>query len=222
LGRIEQRLGGFADAVVRSLADELIAAVEASSKRFLLGITGPPGAGKSTLAGALTEAAEERRGAGVAVVAPLDGFHLSNETLDLRGLRAVKGAPQTFDAAAFVGSLRRLRAEPAATVLWPDFDRTAEATVPDAIPIGPEARMVITDGNYLLLDQPWWREVRQLLDQVWYVDAPREILRQRLIERQIAGGRPEERAVRHVCETDLPNAALVARTRKLADRIIRP
>jgi len=134
----------------------------------------------------------------------------------------VKGAPQTFDAAAFVGSLRRLREEPASTVLWPDFDRVAEATVPEAIPIGPAARLVITEGNYLLLDQPWWREVRGRLDQVWYVDAPRDVLRRRLIERQIAGGRREDDAVRHVDESDLPNAELVARTRALADRVIRP
>ena len=134
----------------------------------------------------------------------------------------MKGAPQTFDAAGFVGSLRRLREEPAATVLWPDFDRTAEATVPEAIPIGAEARLVITEGNYLLLDQPWWREVRQLLDEVWYVDAPRDVLRRRLIERQIAGGRPEAEAVRHVDDSDLPNAELVARTRRLADKVIRP
>ena len=134
----------------------------------------------------------------------------------------MKGAPQTFDAAGFVAALRRVRKEPAATVLWPDFDRVAEATVPDAIPIGPEARLVITEGNYLLLDQPGWREVRRLLDAVWYVDAPRDVLRRRLIERQIAGGRPDQDAVRHVDESDLPNAELVARTRRLADRVIRP
>jgi pantothenate kinase len=163
----------------------------------------------------------EQRGAGVAVVAPLDGFHLSNETLDRLGLRSVKGAPQTFDAEAFAAALGRVRKETAATVLWPDFDRAAEATVPDAIPIGPEAKLVITEGNYLLLDQPWWREVRRLLDEVWYVDAPREVLRRRLIERQLAGGRPEEDAVRHVDESDLPNAELVARTRRLADKVIR-
>jgi pantothenate kinase len=133
----------------------------------------------------------------------------------------VKGAPQTFDAAAFVAALRRVREEPAATVLWPDFDRVAEATVPEAIPIVPEARLVITEGNYLLLDQQGWREVRQLLDAVWYVDAPRDVFRRRLIERQIAGGRPEQDAVRHVDESDLPNAELVARSRRLADRVIR-
>jgi pantothenate kinase len=134
----------------------------------------------------------------------------------------VKGAPQTFDAEEFVGSLRRLREEPAVAVRWPDFDRTAEETVAGAIAIGPEANLVITEGNYLLLEQPWWREVRQVLDEVWYVDAPRDVLRRRLIERQIAGGRPQEDAVRHVDESDLPNAELVARTRRLADRTVRP
>jgi pantothenate kinase len=133
----------------------------------------------------------------------------------------VKGAPQTFDAEAFVGSLRRLRDEPDSTVLWPDFDRMAEETVADAIAIGPEASLVITEGNYLLLDQPWWREVRQVLDEVWYVDAPRDVLRRRLIDRQLAGGRPEADAVSHVDESDLPNAELVARTHQLADRTVR-
>ena len=134
----------------------------------------------------------------------------------------MKGAPQTFDSEAFVGFLRRLRDEPGATVLWPAFDRMAEETVADAIAIGPEAKLVITEGNYLLLEQPWWREVRQVLDEVWYVDAPRDVLRRRLIERQVAGGRSEVDAVRHVDESDLPNAELVARTRQLADRTVRP
>lgn len=132
----------------------------------------------------------------------------------------MKGAPQTFDSEAFVGFLRRLRDEPGATVLWPDFDRMAEETVPDGIAIRSEASLVITEGNYLLLERPWWREVHGLLDQVWYVDAPLEVLRRRLIERQVAGGRSEEDAVRHVDESDLRNAALVARTRELADRTV--
>jgi pantothenate kinase len=132
----------------------------------------------------------------------------------------VKGAPQTFDAAAFVALLRRLRGEPVATVLWPEFDRAVEATVPDAIPIGHEARLVITEGNYLLLDQPWWRDIGELLDEVWYIDAPRDVLRRRLIARQLAGGRSKAEAVRYVDGSDLPNAELVARTRQRADRVI--
>jgi pantothenate kinase len=208
------------DDVVGGLADELLAVVDAATRRFLLGITGPPGAGKSTLAGALAAAVAERRGRGFAVVAPLDGFHLSNDALELLGLNSVKGAPQTFDAAAFVGSLRRLRDEPGAMIRWPDFDRAAEETVAGAISIPPEANLVITEGNYLLLDQPWWRQLRALLDEVWYVDAPVDVLRRRLVERQLAGGRSEKEAVRHVVESDLRNAELVTRTRHLADRTV--
>ena len=155
----------------RSLASQLLATVDAKAERFLLGIAGPPGAGKSTLALELAAALAEWRGAGFAVVAPLDGFHLSNETLDSLGLRSVKGAPATFDGAAFVASLRRLRHEPDVALLWPDFDRAVERTVPGAISIGPRAKLVITEGNYLLLNEPPWHEVRALLDQVWYVDA---------------------------------------------------
>jgi pantothenate kinase len=206
--------------VVLSLAGELLATVESHPGRFVLGITGPPGAGKSTLASALAEALDEQRGRGFAVLAPLDGFHLSNETLESLGLRSVKGAPETFDASAFVASLRRVRSRPGAVFLWPDFDRGAEETVPGAISVGPEARVVITEGNYLLLTEPPWSDVRALVDQVWYVDAPVEVLRRRLLERQLAGGRSEQEAIRHVDDSDLGNAELVARTRHLADLIV--
>ena len=163
----------------------------------------------------------EQRGSGSAVVAPLDGFHLSNETLGFLGLLSVKGAPQTFDATAFLASVRRLRDEAAAAVSWPDFDRSTEQTVPDAISIGPTAKVVVVEGNYLLLDQPPWHEVRELLDQVWYVDVPADVLRRRLIERHMANGRSEAEAVRHVDESDLVNAQLVGRTKHLADLAVR-
>jgi pantothenate kinase len=202
---------------VGDLAGELLAAVDARAGRFLLGITGPPGAGKSTLAAVLADGVRAERGPGYAVVAPLDGFHLPNETLEALGLRSVKGAPQTFDAAGFVSSLRRLRTEPDVTVLWPDFDRASERTVPGAISIDRGAKLVIAEGNYLLLEQPPWCEARALLDQVWYVDAPVDVLRRRLIARQLAGGRSEGEAVRHVDDSDLANAVVVARTKPLAD-----
>jgi pantothenate kinase len=198
----------------------LLVAVDSTPERFVLGVTGPPAAGKSTLAAALAKTVAKERGAAFAAIAPLDGFHLSNETLDCLGLRSVKGAPQTFDAAAFVRSVRRLRTEPAATVLWPDFDRAAEETIPDAISIGSEARLVITEGNYLLLERSPWCELRVLLDEVWYLDVPREDLRRRLIDRQLAGGRSEADALRHVVDSDLRNADLVAETRHLADRAL--
>jgi pantothenate kinase len=154
-------------------------------------------------------------------VAPMDGFHLSNAVLDARGLRVVKGAPQTFDAEGFVTLLRRVRQRPEVTVLWPEFDRALDEPTPEAITIAPPARLVITEGNYLLVDSPWWREVRSLLDDVWYADAPREVLRARLLERELAGGRSEQDAVRHVDGSDLPNAELVEQTRPLAGKVVR-
>jgi pantothenate kinase len=152
----------------------------------------------------------------------MDGFHLRNEVLDARGLRAVKGAPETFDVEGYVTGLRSVRMNPQHTVHWPAFDRAIEEPVPGAIEIAPATKLVITEGNYLLLDQPGWRDVRPLLDEVWYVDAPpREVLRHRLIERQLAGGRTKEEAMRHVDESDLANAEQVARTKTLANRWIR-
>jgi pantothenate kinase len=203
------------------LADALLAAVDASHGRFLLGITGPPAAGKTMLAGALAKAIGTKRTDGFAVVAPLDGFHLPNSVLDARGLRAVKGAPETFDAEGFVLLLRRAREEPGTTLRWPEFRRELDEPTPKAITITPQAKLVITEGNYLLLDRPWWREVQTLLDDVWYIDAPREILRRRLLERQLAAGRSKEDAVRHVDGSDLPNAELVEQSRALAHRVVR-
>jgi pantothenate kinase len=151
----------------------------------------------------------------------MDGFHLPNRVLDARGLRAVKGAPETFDVEGFVLLLRRAREEPEATVLWPEFDRRRDEPTPEAIVITPRAKLVIAEGNYLLIDRPWWRELRTLLDDVWYLDAPRELLRKRLLERELAGGRSQEAAVRHVDGSDLPNAALVEPSRALASRVVR-
>jgi pantothenate kinase len=183
----------------------------------LLGIAGPPGAGKSTVAAAVEQAANEQRGPGFAAVAPLDGFHLSNERLDELGLRGVKGAPETFDVEGFVHLLERVRNDPGSTILWPAFDRTIEQTVPDAIPITDSTRLVVTEGNYLLLDRPGWREVRPLLDEAWYVDAPRSVLRERLLARALAG-RTEAEALAHVDGSDLRNAELIAATKPAADR----
>jgi pantothenate kinase len=150
----------------------------------------------------------------------MDGFHLSNERLRALGLLQVKGAPQTFDVDGFVALLERARGE--AVLRWPDFDRSREETVPAAIAIMPATKLVVVEGNYLLLDRPRWRDVRPLLDEVWYVDAPPEELRRRLLARALAGGRSEVDAVRHVDESDLANAELVAATRAQADRVLGP
>jgi pantothenate kinase len=148
----------------------------------------------------------------------MDGFHLSNEELDALGLRRVKGAPETFDVQGFVRLLERVRREPGSTILWPAFDRAIEATVPGGVRISPTTRVVVTEGNYLLLDRPWWRQVQPLLDETWFVDAPRAVLRERLLARASAGGRTEAEAISHVDGSDLRNAELVVVTKTAADR----
>jgi pantothenate kinase len=202
----------------QALVEPLLDAVDRSPDRFLLGITGPPGAGKSTFAAVVERRVNAERERGFAAVLPMDGFHLSNRELEALGLRSVKGAPETFDVDGFVRLLERVRRDSASTLLWPAFERETERTVPGAITIASTTRLVVIEGNYLLLDRPGWREVRPLLDEVWYVDAPRDVLRERLLARALAGDRTEAESISKVDTSDLRNADLVATTKAAADR----
>ncbi|WP_265445309.1 nucleoside/nucleotide kinase family protein [Flexivirga meconopsidis] len=201
--------------------DEAVDALRAALRRrtrVLAGLTGAPAAGKSTLAARLAEAAEA---CGLrTVVVPMDGFHLAQEVLDARGWGSVKGAPHTFDAAGYVALLRRLRGEPG-TVWAPEFDRSLEQAIAGAIEVGPQVQVVITEGNYLLLDGPPWDGVRPLLDLAWYVEAPDELRRQRLIARHEHYGRSRSEATDRALGTDERNAALVRASRGRASAVIR-
>ncbi|MBO0873894.1 MAG: nucleoside/nucleotide kinase family protein [Pseudonocardia sp.] len=190
----------------------------AARGRALLGIAGQPGAGKSTLAEALRRDLVGR-GVRTALVG-MDGFHIAHRALRRLGLVEVKGAPETFDAAGYVALLRRLR-ERSDEVVWaPEFRREIEDAIQSAVPIGHDVRLVITEGNYLLLDGPW-RPVRELLDEVWYIDVPDAVRRRRLAARHEFYGRSPARAWERTLGSDERNARTVAATRPRADLIVK-
>ncbi|MCH1867306.1 nucleoside/nucleotide kinase family protein [Nocardioides sp. CFH 31398] len=181
--------------------------------RRILGLAGPPGAGKTTYAVAWA------RDLGAAYL-PMDGFHLADVALDSLGLRDRKGAPETFDAAGYAALLRRLRERPDETVWAPAFERDLEQPLAGAIRIGPEVDVVVTEGNYLLLDDPPWRAVREALDECAYLDVDDAVRTERLVARHVEFGKSTAEAEAWVAAVDEPNARLVAASRGRADRVV--
>ena len=185
--------------------------------RRILGIAGAPGAGKSTLAEVVITAL-----GGAAVQVPMDGLHLADVELSRLGRRDWKGAPDTFDALGYLALLRRLRHPvPGEIVYAPAFERTIEQPIAGSIPVGPAVPLVVTEGNYLLLDDPPWHEVRTLLDETWFVEIDDAVRVGRLIRRHIEFGKTPEQAAEWVGRLDEQNARLVAATRDRADLIVR-
>ncbi|MEU1684315.1 nucleoside/nucleotide kinase family protein [Micromonospora sp. NPDC005707] len=191
-------------------------ALAGDGPRQLLGIAGAPGAGKSTLA--------ERIVAEVGPTArlvPMDGFHLAQSELTRLGRDARKGAPDTFDANGFVSTLRRLRRLEPTSVWAPAFRRDLEEPVAGAIEVPPEVRLVVTEGNYLLLREEPWEEVRTLLHQIWFLDLDAELRVRRLSARHEAYGKTPEQARAWALGSDEANARLVAGTADHADLVVR-
>ncbi|WP_020106199.1 nucleoside/nucleotide kinase family protein [Nocardia sp. 348MFTsu5.1] len=198
--------------------DELIRRIDrrrGGGDRVLIGIVGEPGSGKSTVSAALAD-----RLGGAAVVVPMDGFHLANRELSRLGRAARKGAIDTFDADGYVHLLRRLRNQQEAVVYAPDYVRGMEESVAGSIPVAAEISVVITEGNYLLdADKPWC-EVRSILDEVWFVEAPPEVRIERIVRRHIRFGMDERAATAWAMGPDQVNADRVRAMRADADLII--
>ncbi len=204
--------------------DDLAARAAALARgrgRALLGITGSPGAGKSTLAAAVLERLSRDLPVGSVAHVPMDGFHLADVALAELGRLDAKGAPDTFDAGGYIALLKRLRAaEPEEVVYAPMFERDLEQPLAGAIPVPRAARLVLTEGNYLLLEDGRWREVRPLLDEVWFCAPDPEVRLARLTARHVEFGKPPAAAAAWVASVDEPNAALVEATRDRADLVV--
>jgi pantothenate kinase len=184
-------------------------------ERRIIGIAGAPGAGKSTYAASYVASL----GVPSAHV-PMDGFHLADATLRELGLLDRKGAPETFDAWGYAALLHRLRTPEPHPVYAPAFERGLEQPLAGAIAIAQETEVLVTEGNYLLLDRPEWRAVRAELDEVWFLEIDDGLRRERLVARHIAFGKTPEHAAAWVHVVDEPNARLVAASRGRADRFV--
>jgi pantothenate kinase len=186
----------------------------ARTGRRIIGIAGAPGAGKTAYAARLVAESSVP-----AVQVPMDGFHLADSALVALGLRDRKGAPETFDAWGYAALLGRLRS--ATETVWaPGFERGLEQPLAGAIAVPPDVELVVTEGNYLLLDRPEWRAVRAELDEVWFLDLADDVRRARLVARHVEFGKSPDAAQLWVARVDEPNAALVAASRQRADRTV--
>jgi pantothenate kinase len=199
--RVEWSDTGFGDLVER--AGSLL---EADGRR-ILGIAGAPASGKSTLAIQLHARLAQQHPGKVALLG-MDGFHLAQRVIDRRGQAAIKGAPQTFDGLGYLHLLERIR-NTAETVYAPEFDRGIEDSIAAAVEIGPEVSLIITEGNYLLLDDDPWRAVADLLDESWYVHLEESVRLERLLHRHLSFGHPLEDAQARTHGSDQRNAELI-------------
>ncbi|PWQ97622.1 nucleoside triphosphate hydrolase [Leucothrix pacifica] len=197
---------------IHELLDQ-VKGLAVSNERVIVGIAGPPASGKSTF---VAQLADQLDGA---VVVPMDGFHLDNVILERRGLLPRKGSPETFDASAYAHLLQRIKRGDD-TIYAPLFDRKADLSRASAIEIPPETKVILAEGNYLLLDQAPWQQLQPLFDLTVSLCVPEEILQQRLLQRWLDHGLTEEAALARAELNDLPNARLVINKSIHADCLI--
>jgi pantothenate kinase len=207
--RLFERLAGLSDAA------------RGDGRRRVVGIAGPPGAGKTTLVeGLLAGASDDDRLRGRVAHVPMDGFHLRDAELVRLGRRDRKGAPDTFDPAAYAAVLADLRRSPRLVVAAPAFDHAVGEPAPGGVTVDRTADVVLTEGNYLLLEQPSWRAVRDLLDEVWFCALDDAVRRDRLVSRHVQAGRERAEAAAWVGRSDEANARLVNAAAGPADVVV--
>lgn len=201
-----------------SLPAEILARLSNKDGRLIVAISGPPGAGKSTVSEYLRDAINND-GAGPAVVVPMDGFHLDNAILDERGLRSRKGSPPTFDCAGFAALLERLK-NASEDIVIPAFDRSLDLARAGASIVRAEHQVLLVEGNYLLLKQEPWTRLAPFFDMSIFLDVPFAELERRLIQRWLDYGHTEDAARDRALSNDIPNAKLVVSASRDADYVV--
>ena len=189
-----------------------------TDRRAVLGIAGAPASGKSTLAELLLAELQHRHRDEVVLVG-MDAFHLGQTVLERHGLTPVKGAPHTFDALGYAALLRRIR-ETDETVFAPEFRREIEDSIAQTVEVTNTTRLVLTEGNYLLLPQVPWSHVRSLLDEAWFVHLEDDERRRRMIARHRLYGHSLEGATARTWGSDEANAVLVNAAPNRPDLVI--
>ncbi|MGN6450904.1 MAG: nucleoside/nucleotide kinase family protein [Brucella intermedia] len=201
-----------------ALPSEILARLAETDGRLIVAVAGPPGAGKSTMSDYLLHAIN-KGGEAPSIVVPMDGFHLDDAILDRRGLLGRKGSPPTFDCAGFAVLLQRLK-QADGEVFIPVFDRSLELSRAAASVDGPEHRVLLVEGNYLLLDQQPWAQLAPFFDLPVYLDVPFDELERRLTERWLGFGFDAEAARNRALSNDIPNAELVVAQSRKADFVV--
>ncbi|MGH1524597.1 nucleoside/nucleotide kinase family protein [Leifsonia sp. L25] len=192
----------------------------ADGGRALVGIAGSPGSGKTTLARAVVDAANEQAGEPVTAYLPMDGFHLADATLEALGRHDRKGAIDTFDGWGFVALLERVLAEPDHPVYAPAFDRAVGEPIAGSLAVLPGTRLIVVEGNYLLAPSDPWSRIQALLAESWFVATPEEERVRRLVDRHTRHGRTPEAALAWARDVDGANARLIEPTAASATLIV--
>ena len=194
---------------ITTLTKKILEASSANQgSRFIVGIAGAPGAGKSTISGLLLKTLQTNIPNGNAALVPMDGFHLDNAILDARNLRSKKGAPETFDCTGYLNTLERLRGN-SNEIFSPSFDRSLDVARAGAICIGAQHKIILTEGNYLLLKKVPWCDVRRYLDLTIFIEADLPTLERRLMRRWLDYGLSDADARQRAELNDLPNARYI-------------
>ncbi len=190
------------------------------NERYIIGITGPPGSGKSFIAEKIKTALNDVAKTRYVEILHMDGFHMSDQELKKNNLFEIKGCPETFNKTDFLNKLQELNFVKDQIVMAPTFNRQKEKVQEDNLTIEPNHSLIIVEGNYLLLQDDVWSQVAHFINEIWYIDIDLVTIIPRLLARHEAKDLGIEWAQNKVDNTDIPNAKLIDSTKHLANKIL--